>query len=144
MKHQQDTETLQQKQDFFSNPVKFYSILGIGFLAILAFLLFGTISTDLSCVRTVLGIECSLTHNTSLLKMNPIKICDPIAVDIKRTHGKGGYSYTAELRSGYFSYNFPLLSDYSFKAVQSAADEVNTFLLSSNQPSFFKSFPGIF
>ncbi len=128
-------------EEFLTKRLTYLLALGFGLLAIVALLLFGTISTDLRCVRSSSGVECKLTRYSSLIKMHEIKISDPLAVDVTEHRNRGAppSSYTAEIRTSNISLS--LLSDYRYEIVQSAANEVNEFLLSSNQPVLFKRFP---
>jgi hypothetical protein len=143
MEFQQDNHQSQEDNQFlFSEKWVYYVLLGISLLVLIGFLLFGTTSTELTCSRSYLNsIECSLVRNTPILRMSPIKILDPLAVDVIRHRHKGGDSYSAEIRAAHVSYTRPILSTYNYKLAQDTADKVNDFLLRSDAISFFGRFP---
>jgi hypothetical protein len=102
--------------------------IGMGLIAVLAFLLFGTISTDLTCIRSSAVIECSLVRNTALLKMSKIKILDPQAVDITtiERHGmKSAAFYHAAIRA--------VNSSHRIELSNVAEVEVDSTFLFTNQ-----------
>lgn len=135
--------TDQKEEKKFPRKLAYWG--GLGLVVLFLVLLFVTVSTDLRCERSASGVECGLIQNTTLLKMQEIKILDPIAVDVT-THRRKKYStasYSAEIRSSHISYTVPLLTSYSYEVAQSAANEVNKFLLSSQEPLFSKRFRGI-
>lgn len=143
MESQQDNYQSQEDRKFlFPGKPIYYVLSGISLLVLLGFLLFGTTSTELTCSRSSLhSIECSLVRNTPLLRMSPIKILDPLAVDVIRHPHKGAYSYTAEIRSAHAFHTLPILSTYDHNLAQDSADKVNDFLLKSDAASFFGRFP---
>lgn len=140
MESQQDN--YRTREFLFSEKAIYYVLLGISLLVLLGFLLFGTTSTELTCSRSSLNsIECNLVRNTPLLKISPIKILDPLAVDVIRHRRKGTYSYSAEIRAAHVSYTLPILSTYNYDLAQDTANKVNDFLLRSDAASFFGRFP---
>lgn len=129
------------EERFLLEKAIYYGLLGLGLFALLGFLLFGTVSTDLDCVRSAVGlVECSLVHNTFLQNMNPIKIHNVLAVDVIEHQGKT-VSYSAEIRAENLAFTLPIASSYNYKIAQNAADEVNAFLHSSSTNSFTTRFP---
>jgi hypothetical protein len=136
-------QSQKDKGSFFSEKVTYYVLLGIGLLVLLGFLLFGTTSTELTCSRSSLNsIECSLVRNTPLRRMSPIKILDPLAVDVITHQRKGNdYSYSAEIRAASVAHTVPILSTYNYDFAQDTANKVNDFLLRSEAASFFGRFP---
>jgi hypothetical protein len=143
MESQQDNcEFFNNGEMLFSKKVIYWALGIVSLLTLLGFLLFGTISTDLSCIRSPLNsIECNLIRNTTLLRMSPIKILDPLAVDVIIRHHRRVTFYTAEIRMPNVSYTLPIISTYNYKSAQDTADTVNTFLLKSKSVSFSKRFP---
>lgn len=143
MESQQDNYQSQEEREYlFPEKAIYYVLLGIGLLVLLGFLLFGTTSTELTCSRSSLNsIECSLVRNTPLLKTNPVKIIDPLAVDVIRHRHRSYSSYSAEIRAAHVSYTLPILSTYNYNLAQDTADKVNDFLLRSDAASFFGRFP---
>ncbi len=142
MVSRQDNYQSQDKKFFISEKAIRYVLLGISILVWLGFWLFGTTSIELTCGRSSLNsIECSLVRNTPLFRMSPIKILDPLAVDVITHRHKRTYSYSAEIRAARVSYTLPILSTYSYNLAQNAANKVNDFLLRSDAASFFARFP---
>jgi hypothetical protein len=143
MEFQSDNDQSQKNRGFlFSKKVDTYVLLGMSLLFLLGLLLFNTTSIELTCNRTSLNsLECSLVRNTPLLRMNPIKILDPTAVDIVQYRHKSTYSYSAEIRAAHVSYTLTILSTYNYHLVQDTANKVNDFLLRSDAASFFEKFP---
>jgi hypothetical protein len=117
-----------------------YYLLGIGLIVLLAVVLItGTTFTELNCTRSPLhSVECQVVRNTRFLKMSPIKIIDPIAVDViqHETESKGQFTYTAEIRSHQYSYSIIILADMYSKLPDEIANKVNDFLLRSDATSF--------
>ena len=144
MEFQQSSSQFQEDRELlFSTKAGYYALLGLSLLTLLAFLLFGTISTDLTCVRSSSSsVECSLVRNTPLLKMSALKILEPLAADVTEHRTKATTSYNVEIRAAHISYTLTLLSAFDYKVAQNAANEVNTFLHSSNESLFSKRFPG--
>lgn len=142
MDSQQDNYQSQDREFLFSEKAIYYVLLGISLLVLLGFLLFGTTSTELTCGRSLgpNSIECSLVRNTPLLRMSPIKIFDPLAVDVISHRHKRAYPYSAEIRAAHVSYRLPILSTYNYNLAQNTADKVNDFLLRSDAASFFGRF----
>jgi hypothetical protein len=127
----------------FPIDLKYLFGAAIGLLALLGFLFFWNISTELTCTRSAINlVECSLVRNTPLLRMSPTRIRFPAAVDVM-THlsDEGFYTYSVELRMSNVSYRLPLRRTRSYNSAYETADEINDFLLRSDAPSFFKRFP---
>jgi|GEM_PF-4800937 len=62
--------------------------IALGLLALLWFLLFRTISTDLTCVRSLSGlVECSLVRTIPLVQLGAVEILQRVAVDVVEHHG---------------------------------------------------------
>ncbi len=142
METQQDNYHSQAVELPFPKQVIYSVLFGIGFLILSGFLLFKTTSIELICSRSSLNsIECSLIRNTPLLKMSPIKILDPLAVDVISHRQKGVNSYSAEIRVAHLPYTLPILSTYDYNLAQHTADKVNAFFLKSDAASFFGRFP---
>lgn len=135
-------ESFKDMEVIFSEKLIYCALGVISLFALLGFLLFGTISTELTCTRSSHNlVECSLVRNTSLLTMSPVKILDPLAVDVIIRHHYRVTSYTAEIRLSNVSYTLPLISTYNYKTAQDVADQVNAFLHRSNAVLFSKIFP---
>jgi hypothetical protein len=143
MKSQQDNyQSQEEKELLVSERLIYYVLLGISLLVLLGLLLFGNTSTELTCSRSYLNsIECNLVRNTPILRMSPIKILDPLAVDVIRHRHRGTDSYSAEIRADHVSYTLSILSTYNYKLAQDTANKVNDFLLKSDAVSFAKRFP---
>jgi hypothetical protein len=137
-----NNRSLEEREFLFPENMPYYFLLGLILLLGLLFSFFSTTSIELTCIREpVNSVECSLVKNTPLLRMSPIKIYKPLSVDVIRLWGKGGSSYSAEIRAADISYKFSIFSSYNYGSVQNVSDEVNNFLLRSNEPSFLKTFP---
>lgn len=135
-------QSQKDKESSFSEKATYYVLLGIGLLVLVGFLLFGTTSTELTCSRSSRNsIECSLVQNTPLRRMSPIKILDPLAVDVITHQRKGNYSYSAEIRAANVADTVKILSTYNYDFAQDTANKVNDFLLRSKAASFFGRFP---
>ncbi len=113
--------------------------------------LFGTQSTEFTCIRSLGQTECTMVRNHRLLAPTEIKIRSPIAVDINeceeqdmfgKTHSSSNYGCVngAELRSKGVSYKINIYYSQNRQAVYAVAKEINEFLLTSNAPSFHKRF----
>jgi hypothetical protein len=120
-----------------------YVIIAMMVLAFLVFLFYNTTSAELTCSRSSPNLtECSLVQRTTLLKMTPITLRDPIAVEvIKQYDGDGGFIYDVKIRTAHPPRTIPILSTNNDQVAQGIADEVNNFLLKSDQASFFGRFP---
>ncbi len=133
---QKDRESLKSQREIY------YILLGIGLFLLLRFLFFVTTSAELTCSRSPLNsIECSLVRNTPLRRMDPVKILDPLAVDVITHERKRNYSYTIEIRAAHAADRVVILSTYSYDFAQDSANKVNDFLLRSDAASFFGRFP---
>jgi hypothetical protein len=53
--HQSGNQSQEDREMLFSAKASYYILIGLGLLFLLAFLLFGTISTDLTCVHSLSG-----------------------------------------------------------------------------------------
>jgi hypothetical protein len=124
---------------------------GASLILLLLIFLFGTKSTDFTCIRSLGQTECTVVQNHRLLSPTEIKIHSPIAVDINecdtqdlfgKTHSSSRYGCVnrAEIRSKGVSYKINIYSGQDRQAVHAVAKEINEFLLSSNAPSFHKRF----
>jgi hypothetical protein len=125
----------------FLGKTDYFPFLIIGFIGVLAFLLYWTTSIELSCNRSVGNLlECDLTRHTPLLRMGSTKISNPLAVDLIKNHYKSYISYTAKLRSLDSSYDYEILTTGNYKLAQKVENEINSFLLDSDESSFFKKY----
>ena len=141
MEPQPENDLFQKVRGFlFSEDTPYYLLI---LLVGLCFLLFSMKTIELTCVREpVNSIECTLVKNNPLFRMSPVKIHQPLAVDvITFDDGEGGISYRAEIRAAEISYRVSILQLSNYGLVQDFADEVNDFLLRSNETSFLKRFP---
>ena len=143
MEPQPENDPFQKERGFLIPENTPYYLLSAAILLVwLWFLLFSTKSIELTCIREPMNlIECRLVKNTPLLRMSPIKIHRPLAVDVINIEGEGQTSYSAEIRAAEVSYRFSIFSSYNYGLVQDFADEVNDFLLRSNETSLLKIFP---
>ena len=131
------------------------AIASIVLITLTVFLLFGTTSSDLTCVRLVdsasvdssskPSVECKLIRHSAIQTMSSIKLIDPVAVDITEQVPSRGRvnSYSADLRLTNLPYTVPLLSSYDFDVVRQVKQEVNDFLLHSDASSFSTHFPKV-
>lgn len=136
-------DKLQKLTDKLGENVSYYFVIGIGLLLGLIFFLCSPNSVELGCTRSSLGIlECRLERNTPLLKMNAIKIFEPLAVDVVEHYDSGSFPfYDVEMRSKQYSFNFKIIATRNDKKAQKVAKEVNDFLLRSDQTSFSGVYP---
>jgi hypothetical protein len=112
------------------------------------FLLIGSfvsiVSTEINCTRSLLCTECVLTRKASTFQMTPIKIIDPVLVDViggsNRKYRQGGL-YWAKIRVKNDSSTINLTSGYDYNQVQSVAHNLYGFLLSSKESSFSMRIP---
>lgn len=143
MESQPESDVFQKERGFlFPENTIYYFLSAAILLTGLCFLLFSTKSIELTCIREPMNsIECRLVKNTPLLRMSPIKIHKPLAVDVIRIWIKGGSSYSAEIRAADTPYKFSIFSSYNYGSVQDVADEVNEFLLKADKALFLKTFP---
>lgn len=113
----------------------------LGFLALLAFLLYWPTSIELSCTRSFeSSLECSLTRYTPLLRNGSAKISDPLAVDIVTHFYDGDISYTTEIRSAHSSYAYPIMTTIKYELARKVENEINHFLLDSDDVVFFRKY----
>jgi hypothetical protein len=124
-----------------SEKTDYSAFLIIGFITILAFLIYWPTSIELSCNRTLeSSLECSLTRYTPLLRNGSAKISNPLAVDLIENHYDSDISYTAKLRSSNTSYSYEILTTENYKLAQKVENEINSFLLDSSESSFFRKY----
>lgn len=117
-------------------------LAGFGLLALLAFLLFGIVSTDLDCSRLPSGlVECSYVQSTPLRQKAASNVLEPLAANVVEVKNKSYISYRVKLRSAQTSHTLPLLSAHDYNMAQAVANEVNAFLQSSNEKYFSQRFP---
>jgi hypothetical protein len=135
----------------YKKNLAFLISCGVSLILLLLVFLFGTKSTDFTCIRYLGKTECTIIRNHRLLNPTAIKILSPIAVDINecegqdifgKTHSSSRYGCvnSAELRSKGVSYRINVYSAQARQAVRAVAKEINEFLLSSNASSFHKRF----
>jgi hypothetical protein len=138
-------------ENHYKKNLAFLISCGVSLILLLLVFLFGTKSTDFTCVRSLGQTECTIVRNHRLLAPTEIKIRSPIAVDINecerqdifgKTHSSSRYGClnSAELRSKGVSYKINVYSAQDRQAVYAVAKEINEFLLSSNAPLFHKRF----
>ena len=132
-----------KEQILFSSKTKYYAAIAVGLLVLLGFLLYGTIRTDLTCTRSSEGlVDCMMVQSSRLLKMSPVQVHQPIAVDVVEHRGsKGRRSYSAEIRAANVGYTVSILTSFRAETAQDVADEINAFLHESQASSFTATFP---
>lgn len=119
-----------------SDNLIYYIAVCVPTIILLINLLFGPIAVEISCSRSDHGtLQCSVVRETMLLTMSPVKIPEPLAVDMIKSD-ETPYSYQLELRSTRYSYAVPLYSTRNFDVARNISTDINHFLLYS-QDSFF-------
>jgi hypothetical protein len=138
-------------ENYYKENLLFLISCGASLILALLIFLFGTQSTDFTCLRSLGQTECTIVRNHRLIGPTEIKIHNPIAIDINeceeqdifgKTHSSSQYGCvnSAELRSKGVSYKINVYSAQDRQAVQAVAKEINEFLISSNVPTFHKRF----
>jgi hypothetical protein len=95
------------------------AILSVLLLSIFLFVgsFLSIVSTEINCTRSLSCTECILTRKTSTFQMTPIKIMDPLIVDIiggsNRRYRQGGL-YWAKIRVKNESSTINLTSGYDY------------------------------
>ena len=130
-----------------------YCIFLCGMLLIISLplLLFGTRSTDFSCVRSSGQVECNLMREALLFKTGVIKIHDPVEVNVYETPGVNSFGRAkyysssgdvvfAKISSRNVPSKIEVYRGYDKQFARDITKEINEFLLSSNAPSFHKRF----
>jgi hypothetical protein len=136
---------LSHNKNIFLDNLKYAVLLCAILLAcLLPMWLFGTGVTDLACVRSLDGVECSLVRRSRFFKISEIEIHHPIAVDLSQDerHSRGTIVSVAraEIRLENVSYKTNIYYGYDLEVASTIAREINEFLLSSNTHSFHKVF----
>ncbi len=132
-----------------SDDRKYLILLGLGVICLIAYLLFGTISIKIDCDRfAAQGPECTVVRQSLLLTMMPVRIPEPLAVDISKHHkpqlgSQDPYviTYKVEMRTTRYQYAVPIYSTRQFKIADHISTDVNNFLLHSQEASFSKRYP---
>lgn len=132
------------KKNIFLDILKNAALLCVVLLAcLLPIWLFGSGVTDLTCVRSIEGVECKLVRRSQFFKVSEVEIHHPIAVDLSRENTQSK-KYTpitrAEIRSENSSYKTNIYYGYDLEVASTVAREMNKFLTSSNVSSFNKVF----
>ena len=138
------TDKLENLTDTLGENFDYFMVLGIGLLLGLIFFLCSPKLVHLSCTRSSQGIlECRLERTTPLLTMNAIEISEPLAIDIVEHHYGSGSPpiYDVEMRSKQYSFSLKIISTGNDKKAYKVANEVNDFLLRSEQASFSRVYP---
>lgn len=126
-----------------------FILLFLVVIALIAYLLFGTISIRINCDRfAAQGPECTVVRSSLLLTMIPVRIPEPLAVNISEHHMRQSESnnpnsiiYKVEMRSARYQYAVPVYSTRQFKTAVNISKDVNNFLLHSQESSFSKRYP---
>jgi hypothetical protein len=122
------------------------AILSVTLLSIFLFVgsFLSIVSTEINCTRSLSCTECILTRKASTFQMTPIKIMDPLIVDViggsNRKYRQGGL-YWDKIRLKNDSSTINLTSGYEYNQVQLIAHNLNEFLLSSKDSSFSMKIP---
>jgi hypothetical protein len=130
-----------------------YCIFLCGALLIISLplLLFGTRSTDFSCIRSSGETECNLIREALLFKTGVIKIHNPIEVNVYETPGidsfgkakyysSSGDVVFAKISSKNVISKIEVYRGYDKQFARDITKEINVFLRSSNASSFHKRF----
>jgi hypothetical protein len=117
----------------------------------LSLLLFGTRSTDFSCIRSSGKTECNLIREALLFKTGVIKIHNPIEVNVYETpridsfgrakyYSSSGDVVFAKISSKNVPSKIEVYRGYDHQFARDITKEINEFLRSSNVLSFHKRF----
>ena len=112
---------------------------------ILMLLLPAFVSIELQCTRfTQSELNCHIVRQMPLQKASTIQIPKPLAVDITEYPQARGASvaYRLAMRSTRYSYPIPLTTVYDAETAYQMAQDINDFLLVSQEQSFHRKYPG--
>jgi hypothetical protein len=131
-------------KNVFLDSLKNGTLLCVILLAcLLPIWLFEAGVTDLSCIRSLDGVECKLVRKSPFFKISEVEIHHPIAVDLSQDehYRRRIVPITrAEIRSENVSYKINIYYGYDWETARTIAKEINEFLLSSNTASFHTVF----
>jgi hypothetical protein len=122
---------------------------GFGFLVCLVFLffcLYQMVAFEIACARIPgKGVECTIVPHSVFMKLTPIKVENPLAVDVTQKKplvhspeiGDGrGKGYRAEMRIEGRRDSLTLIGSSRYETIQKIADTINQFLQDPSIPSF--------
>lgn len=140
------------KENVFLDGLIYLTFLcGMLLIISLPLLLFGTRSTDFTCIRSSEKVECNLVREALLFKTGVIKIHDPVEINLYEVPGVNSFGKAkyysssgtvvfAKISSRDVSSKIEVYRGYDHQFARDIIKEINEFLLSSNEPSFHKRF----
>jgi hypothetical protein len=136
----------QIKENTFFDLLIYSLVLLIAFLIILSpTFFFGTRSTEISCIHSTSGTDCSTIISSLFFKSKDAEIHNPIAIDLQEyKDGKDGKScklISAKAKFQDSSQTRTILSGNNCEAIKSIARELDTFFQSPNISSYYRKYP---